>query len=272
MNKKVAVVGALATCVLAASAIGGTMAFLTDKDSAVNTFTVGHINLDFEEPDWDPTPDPENPDKPVDGEDLVPGRSTDKTPTISSPDEDGNMPAYMRVKMELVDTETNERITDPTRIEKIMNCIRFDAEGTGLAETVGTQGAKFDQATLDKFPTVNPMFVEDATYTEDTPGLYYYNYVGEDHTVDSPNGNDDIFNAGDVVELFTNLVVPAEYTNEDISILGKYQIVLQPQAIQAEGFTNATEAFEALQGYDTTDHLPDINDNNNLEKYEALEG
>lgn len=266
MKKKIAVVGALATCVLAVSAIGGTMAFLTDKDSATNTFTVGHVNLDFDEPDWDPTPDPDDPNKPIDGEDLVPGRSTDKTPTISSPDEDDNMPSYMRVKMELVDTETGDRITDPTRIEKIMNCIRYDASGTGLSETVGTQGAKFDQDTIDGYPTVNPMFKEDTTYTANTPGLYYYNYVGEDHEVDAV-GNDDMFSAGDTAELFTNIVIPAEYTNADMTIVGNYKIVLQPQAIQAEGFDNATEAFEALQGYDTTDHLEDINDNTNLEKF-----
>lgn len=268
MNKKIAVGGILVTCALAASVIGGTMAFLTYKDSAVNTFTVGHVNLDFDEPDWDPNPDPENPDAPIDGKDLVPGRSTDKTPVISSVDEKDNMPAYMRVKMELVDTGTNERITDPARIQKIMNCIRYDASGTGLSETVGTQGARFDQKTMDTFPTVNPMFVEDTTYTANTPGLYYFNYVGEDGVVDEPNGNDDIFYAGDSVDLFTNVVIPAEYLNEDMKLMGNYKIALQPQAIQAEGFANATEAFDALQGYDTTEHLADINDNTDLEKFD----
>lgn len=267
MNKKIAVGGILVTCALAVSAIGGTMAFLTDKDSAVNTFTIGHVNLDFEEPDWDPNPNPEDPDAPVDGKDLVPGRSTDKTPVITSVDEDDNMPSYMRVKMELVDSDTNERITDPDRISKIMNCIRYDAAGTGLSETVGTQGARFDQETIDTFPTVNPMFKMDTTYTSETPGLYYFNYVGEDGTVDSPNGNDDIFHAGDSVDLFTNIVIPAEYLNSDMTLMGNYHIALQPQAIQAEGFANATEAFDALQGYDTTDHLENINDNTDLEQF-----
>lgn len=269
MKKKIALVGIAGTCALATAAVGGTMAFLTDKDSAVNTFTVGHVDLDFDEPDWDPDHpvDPSDPSAPPDGEDLVPGRSTDKTPTITSPDDEHNEPCYMRVKMELVDTATNERITDATRINKIMNCIRYDSTGDKLSETVGKQGTKFDQAALDKCPTVNPMFVKDTTYTSKTPGLYYYNYVGPDGIVDTPKGKDDIFQTGTTVELFTNLVVPAEYTNTDMDIMGEYKIVLQPQAIQSEGFLNANEAFKALQGYDTTDHLEDINDNTNLEQH-----
>ena len=261
INRKV-LAGVLGTCILATAAIGGTYAFLTDKDSAVNTFTIGHVNIDFEEPDWNPN-SPDDPDNPGDGDGqyVVPGSSTDKTPTITSVDETGNMPSYLRVKMELVDGETGERITDVERIEKIMNCIRYDADGMGLSQTIGVQGAKFTQDEIDKFPTVNPMFVEDKTYTAETPGLYYYNYVGPDFTVDTPNGVDDIFTPGTTVELFSNLVIPAEYVNEDMDIMGAYNIVLQPQAIQADGFSNATEAFDALQGYDTTEHTDDINDN-----------
>lgn len=266
ISKKVAVAGIAGTCLLASLAVGGTMAFLTDKDSAVNTFTVGHVSLDFEEPDWDP--DPDDPNTPGDGEHIVPGSSTDKTPTITSTDEEGNMPSYLRVKMELVDSESGERITDEERIEKIMNCIRFDEDGTGLAQTIGVQGAKFTQAEIDKFPTVNPMFQEDTTYTAATPGLYYYNYVGEDNNLDTPNGEDDIFYAGDTVELFSNIVVPAEYKNSDMDVMGAFEIRLQPQAIQADGFINATEAFEALQGYDTTDHTENIDDNA-IEKVDA---
>lgn len=266
ISKKVAVAGIAGTCLLASLAVGGTMAFLTDKDSAVNTFTVGHVSLDFEEPDWDP--DPDDPNTPGDGEHIVPGSSTDKTPTITSTDEEGNMPSYLRVKMELVDSESGERITDEERIEKIMNCIRFDEDGTGLAQTIGVQGAKFTQAEIDEFPTVNPMFQEDTTYTAATPGLYYYNYVGEDNKLDTPNGEDDIFYAGDTVELFSNIVVPAEYKNSDMDVMGAFEIRLQPQAIQADGFINATEAFEALQGYDTTDHTENIDDNA-IEKVDA---
>ena len=85
MNKKkvkaMIVAAALATILL----IGGISAYFTDADTATNTFTVGKVSIDLEEPNWE---EPEN---------IVPGQEMDKDPQITN---DGLNGAY--VFMEVV--------------------------------------------------------------------------------------------------------------------------------------------------------------------------
>lgn len=53
-------------------AIGGVMAYFTDGDTTTNTFTVGKISLDLEEPNWEP---PEN---------ITPNQEIKKDPQITN--------------------------------------------------------------------------------------------------------------------------------------------------------------------------------------------
>lgn len=63
-------------------AAGSTTAYFTDGDTATNTFTVGKISLDLQEPDWEPE----------DGEDLTPGETIEKNPKIEN---DGTNEAFV---------------------------------------------------------------------------------------------------------------------------------------------------------------------------------
>lgn len=54
--------------------VGATLAYLTSNDTAVNTFTVGNVNIDLIEPDWNP--------EEGDGQNLEPGATVDKNPMI----------------------------------------------------------------------------------------------------------------------------------------------------------------------------------------------
>jgi predicted ribosomally synthesized peptide with SipW-like signal peptide len=71
IKKKTAVLTAAAAmaCILAA---GGILAYFTDADSASNTFTIGRISLELQEPGWDPQ----------EGERIVPGQEISKDPRI----------------------------------------------------------------------------------------------------------------------------------------------------------------------------------------------
>ncbi|MCI7146061.1 MAG: CalY family protein [Clostridiales bacterium] len=77
----------LAAAVAALLGIGGIFAYFTDTDSAVNTFTVGKVEIDLEEPSWDP----DNPPT-----DITPGDSIDKDPQILN---SGRNDAYMFLKV-----------------------------------------------------------------------------------------------------------------------------------------------------------------------------
>ena len=54
MNRRKILVLALAVCLTAILAIGGTLAYFTDQDSAINTFTMGAgVSIDLFEHDDD---------------------------------------------------------------------------------------------------------------------------------------------------------------------------------------------------------------------------
>lgn len=88
MKKKV-----LAMCLVVALAataiIGGTLAYFTDNAVAENTFTVGNVDIELTEPNWD--------DHGADEADTVyPGEPLDKDPTVENT---GANPCFVRVSV-----------------------------------------------------------------------------------------------------------------------------------------------------------------------------
>jgi len=222
-NKKIAIV--IASLVLIASlVIGGTIAYLTDTDSATNTITVGAIDIDLDEPNWDDDND---------GKDKVPGDTEVKDPIVTAVDGD----SYMRVVVSFYDTATGDLITDTDRIDLILNTIYFDSTYDVATQTPGTglvKGNSYSLADLAAFDHVNPNFTFDSTRVADA-GIRYYNYNG-------------IFSANtdDVAVLFTNIVIPTDYTSAQTALLGNFQIKIVAEAIQAANFADADAAFAAL--------------------------
>ena len=51
-SKKQMVMAAAACAMMGVMAIGGTMAYLTDSETATNTFTIGQVKIDLEEPEY----------------------------------------------------------------------------------------------------------------------------------------------------------------------------------------------------------------------------
>lgn len=61
-------------CCDTALAAGGTAAYLTDFETATNSFTVGKVDIDLDEPNW----------KPEDNTDLVPTQVIRKDPYVAN--------------------------------------------------------------------------------------------------------------------------------------------------------------------------------------------
>ena len=57
-----------------AMAVGGTFAYLTDSEGSVNTFTIGKVQIDLEEPNWHPE----------DTEDIIPNEVIKKDPKVEN--------------------------------------------------------------------------------------------------------------------------------------------------------------------------------------------
>lgn len=86
-NKRVKIM--LCTAALAAIiSTGGIAAYFTDGDEAVNTFTVGRISLDLQEPEWDPE----------DGKDVTPLKKIKKDPQIKNDGVNAEF-VYMKVSV-----------------------------------------------------------------------------------------------------------------------------------------------------------------------------
>ncbi|PKM63232.1 MAG: hypothetical protein CVU97_01495 [Firmicutes bacterium HGW-Firmicutes-21] len=75
--------------------------------------------------------------------------------------------------------------------------------------------------------------------TAANPGVRYYNYNGIFHA-------DEDASLSDKVVLFTNIVIPTDFANAEIALLGSYKIKMTAQAIQSDNFIDASEAFTAL--------------------------
>ena len=109
MNMKKKLVAGGLVAALAATAIGGaTLAYFTDEEKAVNTFSVGNVDITLTESEW-----VESDAK------LIPGRVIDKNPTITL--EAGSEDAYTFMKVQLsqdfvdllTDYATAASITNP---------------------------------------------------------------------------------------------------------------------------------------------------------------
>ena len=73
MKNRKLVKGIALAAVITALAAGGTAAYLTDFETATNSFTVGKVDIDLDEPNW----------KPEDNTDLVPTQVIRKDPYVS---------------------------------------------------------------------------------------------------------------------------------------------------------------------------------------------
>jgi predicted ribosomally synthesized peptide with SipW-like signal peptide len=240
INKK-HVIAALAVILVLAVAIGATMAYLTDSQKVTNVFTVGDLDIALEEPDYPYKDDPAPPD-------ATPGTSYKKNPTLYADKGD----SYARFIVEFIDLDTNLVITNAARVAKIWQTIYYtnntlavnneSDDGTApiyryTLNYVDSTGAPSITAngTLDALKHFN-----DTAFTKDTGrssvGKEYYNYTA----------NGGIFLEGTQAVLFDRFVVPVNWNQYDMAILGKYKIVITAQAIQKQNFVNSTDAFAAL--------------------------
>lgn len=65
-------------------AVGGISAYFTDTDEKVNHFTVGKIEIDLQEPEWEKKPDEDKDGVPDEAEDLIPGKRLTKNPMVKN--------------------------------------------------------------------------------------------------------------------------------------------------------------------------------------------
>lgn len=93
-NKKILSL-VIAVVLISVVGIGATLAYFTDKDSATNVITMGHVDVDLTEPGFD-TEDGEEDNTITD---ITPGEEIVKDPTITV--KEGSEDAYVRATIEI---------------------------------------------------------------------------------------------------------------------------------------------------------------------------
>ena len=124
MNKKklLTLIGCLA--LVGMIGVGATLAYMTDSDDAQNVITMGHVDIELDEPNY-------KPNKPTDkgGEitNVKPGDTIVKDPTITvgADSED----TYLRVKLDvkIEGLKTSANVKEEAYIQEIINSMNINS-------------------------------------------------------------------------------------------------------------------------------------------------
>ena len=232
-NKRTILLGTAAVAVTAF--IGGqTLAYFTDSQSVENTFTVGNLDIEEKETDWDDNED---------GKDLYPGAILYKNPTVrnKTSNANGDEPCYVRMIVEAVDND-GKPIQDTSVTDLIWKTIYYDSTYTGTStakgEATNLKEGKTGGYTLTElgrnYSMVSSAFLKDENAS--TSSRYVFNYIKDGGLLKS----------GQEAVLFSNIVIPSDWNQTQMNKLGNYKLNISAEAIQAKGFASQAEAFQAL--------------------------
>ena len=219
MTKRVKVFLTVVCClVLVVASIMGTLAYMTNRDEVVNTFTVGKVqitvnetNVDVYGEKVDDTRVKENDYK------LIPGKTYIKDPTMTV--EKGSEPAYVRMLLTL-----NKK----TQLDEVF------APGIELTEIF----KGYD-------PTVW-VFEKESSDSAKNTVTYEFRYK---EAVDARDAQNDV----KLEALFNSFTLPGSVSSADLELLKDFQITVVGHAIQTAELGTADEAWAAFD-----EQYPDV--------------
>ena len=212
MKTKTKALGLLMAVVLLVTAtVFGTMAYLTDTQEVVNTFTVGSVAIKLDEAEVNPDGTYKaGHDNRVEGNSykLMPGRTYFKDPTVTVLK--GSESSYVRMLVTISDAEALKAACGGS--------FQFDEFF-----------ANWDEENWTLFNTA-----EDTEANTITCEFRYKEAVAASDS--------------DVVldDLFESFTVPGSVTNSQLAALEDMQITVVAHAIQADGFDDADAAWAAF--------------------------
>ena len=263
--------------VMAATAvIGGTMAYLTDEDSASNVFTVGNISIDLtEEVDvvgaGSVTVNDNDTGATYTG--VMPGDYLQKKVTVKN---DGDNDAYVAVTVKLnnaleINNAIDEVYGDGVEGGQAMYDLIFDGWGINQDPRPGAYGVNDARGVIDGTYGLpeHVLHVDFAKTTNGSTIIGANNWfiAGKEkagqYWVDGPAEYDGFYTTdmndyeicytyymylpvGESSTLFEGLNVPAEFDNDQIKMFKNLKIDVHAKAIQADNFDSAIEAFTVL--------------------------
>lgn len=234
-NKKKVVLLVLCAAALMFSSALGTMAYLTDSKSVDNTFTIGKIGLTLSEAKVNSNGEflDESGNVVATSEQakrvtensyrLLPGRTYPKDPTVTVAK--GSESAYVRMKVAITCKDESERLfgTNQGQVDPIIKWLNISS---------GTD-AKW------KLQNQTPSETSD---TQKGTTTYEYEFRYEEKI----SANDVKTVDKSLNPLFTTVKVPETLTSSDLELLENMKIHVTAEAMQADGFDDADQAWTAF--------------------------
>lgn len=197
MSKGKGLAALTAVLICAVTVIGGTLAYFTAQDTAVNTFTVGAVDIDLSEPHWNAE------EKHI----ISPGAWIAKDPTVRNT---GVNAAYIRVRLVFSNFDVMQNIFGSSFAQASENGVIV-----GFDNHLWTIQKEYDEG--DKHIVV---LLLNTALAEESEAV-----------------------------VFTGLNIPSELNEELKPIMGQnVTLTAEADAIQADGFESAAEAFEHFSG------------------------
>ena len=230
MNKRKIFTLALAVCMIAILAVGGSLAYLFDTDAQVNVFTTGNVKIDLYE-DFDNDGDGV--------EKLLPSTGSAQKGTLKNGVEKevyvkniGSELAFVRVHIAIPTLLDNG---DPT-FDASSNVLHFNYAPESVEEGKWNWTAKADGVTgKDGYNF----------YTTTVGGVSYNVYVVTYETA--------LANGEETVDAMTQVYLDPKVTNADIERLNEalgtqWKILVVAEGSQADGFDTAYDSLNASFG------------------------
>ncbi len=215
--------------------IAGTLAYLTDKDDVQNTFAVGNVDITLFESEVEigenedgfySYVDKDGEDRTVKSntyEDLVPGSTICKDPTVTNV---GSEDAYIRVTLK---HNNNTAIFTNFTEEEFLNSVFGLSETMDLAEHIDVAWTLADGTFGAEDANVRDLSGE-LEADEKVYVFYFKEALAKD----------------EAITLFTKINVPTTFDNAEMAAFAGLEIDIHADAIQANGFDDVMEAFEAF--------------------------
>ena len=194
----------------------GTLAYLTDRDSVVNTFTIGRVDIALDEADVDEEgklilDDKGNPVERVKGNEyhLIPGQTYIKDPTIT-------------IKADSEESYIRMMVT--------VNCLKE------LDAIFAPDGAELTVI----FGGYNPaIWIYDGETRDETDNTITYEFR---YKTTATGGTEDVM----LESLFESFTIPGTITGEELETIRTLTITVTGHAIQAAGFADEDAAWAAF--------------------------
>ena len=208
MKKSKAILMALCAVLLVAASVMGTLAYLTSTDKVVNTFTVGKVAIKLDEAKA--TPDGSL----VDGADrvkaneyhLLPGHTYEKDPMVTVLK--GSESSYIKMTVTFTKAAELDAIFAPNGAD--MTSIFKGYDPTNWIDKGNTEDTESNTRTYE----------------------FWYKEAVAAPTADVK-----------LDALFDKIVVPGTITNTQLATIEGMTITVNAYAIQADGFTDAADAW-----------------------------